>query len=162
MLSVWWPACGIQRTAEVWSAGSILMGLWRPSRFFVLPLGIEKESMLQKHKGLLDLCVCSRLYRCELTSKCRSLMALMCVFLGEREMGHFQHWEDVAISAVHLISPVYIIPFFEPKDDLFYRGMDIRSFKLKLNISLSFHSKHFIMHSTTDFFIPNIPSHLQM
>lgn len=75
--------------------------------------------MLQKHKGLLDLCVCSRLYRCELTSKCRSLIALMCVFWGKekRDISSTDFYFFLllllqVISTVHLISLVYVHSLF--------------------------------------------------
>lgn len=164
---MWWPACGTQWRAQVWSTGSILMDLWHTLGVFVLSLGNEKKSVLQKPKGLLDLCVCSRLYRFELTSKCRSLIPLMCVFWGKGKW-NLSSTEKIWWFLLFIWFPLCtFIPFsfflffwggiHFLKLFIIYRGRGIGSFKLKWNRILPSSQKRYIMCSTTDFFISSIP-----
>lgn len=148
MVCVWYSVNSRSQICRVHSDGPLTC-----IRMLCSTAGKWEESVLENHKGLLDLYVCSRLYRFELTSKSRSLIPLVYI-LEEREIEHFQYWENLLISAVHLIS---LLNIDSTNNSLFYRGVDIGSFGLKWNSSLASSQKalHHVQHNW--FLSPSIP-----
>lgn len=148
MVCVWYSVNSRSQICRVHSDGPLTC-----IRMLCSTAGKWEESVLENHKGLLDLYVCSRLYRFELTSKSRSLIPLVYI-LEEREIEHFQYWENLLISAVHLIS---LLNIDSTNNSLFYRGVDMGHLGWNEIVAWHLVKKHYIMCSTTDFFLPVFP-----